>query len=494
MAFTKIPDSNLAGALGSVLGKAAGTVTSKAEDSLKSLQTKLLTACKQVIADQTNGKVSSSGYAEIEKIEATLNSIETSLNNLEKSVNTLNGTITGVSTAVVGLQVALAVIKALPIPQRYQVVAFSMIEADLMILLSETVTQINQIVETLKKVITTILNLIKKILDFLAKIRKILDMLRISKALSDSNISDENKENLRNRRILDENNQDIFVKLGETLGENELASRTGINNILWFGDLGGIDRYSTVVQNKVYATDSGKYVDVSLSNSGDWLNFAFFGKSTVMPPKPTTRELLPKNWTLTEPSTDLNLWWYSRATVSGLTGKVDTWTKPELYTSKTFKYTGTVGLSKNYTGKIKSVLVYRLGENQIDPSKFDLLKTYAVILVDVDTAYTFMLDMLNSLDGIEDLKSNLGNLLNTSPTVSTEETNTDSKYFFTTPNGDVLQLRIVVDPKSPKISKRRYVEVLDLENVVVYTGTKSFTTSNDILLEETKVRLGQLFV
>lgn len=481
MAFTRISESNIAGILGSIYGKAAGTVTSKAEDTLKSLQTKLLVACKKVVDDETNGIRVSEGYTEIDQIETTAKSVRKTLDTLETSVNSLGTTILGIEAPTTGLKTAIAVIKALPIPQKFMLVSLSMVEADLMQMLSELVTQIESIVTTLKGVISTISNLIKKIKDLLENLQKILDSMKVSAALSKVT-SDKDRAALFEKGIINDKGQDIFSRL---------ASLSGETDILWFGDLAGIDRYSISVQNSVKSTKSGQRVDISLSNSGDWISYAF-RKSTVKPDKPVTRELRPEGWTLVEPSKS-DYWWYSRAVVSGLDGKVDVWTEPDLYSNKSPKYPNTVGLSQNYSGKSKSVLVYRLSKTQIDLSKFNYVETYAVILDDTDLAYTFMLNALDSINGLENLKSSLSSLLNSEQTTTVQELGVNSDYYYKAPNGESYKLQIVVDT-SYVVAKRRYVEALDDSGVVVYTGTKSFATSDEILLEEARVKLSQLLI
>lgn len=483
--FTKIPESNLAGTLGSVLGKTAGSVGSKAMDTLNGLQDKLTEACKKVVEDQKNNIKNSEGYKQIEVVEKTLSVVEKTLNSLEKSANTLNSSVESIGAAVTSLKVSIGVIKALPIPQMYQVVALSMIEADLLTLLTETVAQIEQIVETVKSAIQFIIDLINKIRKLIAKLRKCLDALRISKALDSATQSTSTVDNLRSRGLLDDNNQDVFSKISQAIMDQK-----GLTDILWFGDLGGIDRFSTTVRNTIFSTVSNNYATIRLSNSGDWLSFAYYGPTSSKPATPTGRNLKPSGWVLEEPTTVDN-WWYTRGTVSGLTGKVDFWTEPEPYSNKYPKNPGSTSYRTDYEGQTKSVLVLRLGQDQIKLNSFENTKTYAVIVTNVDDLYAFMLtalDSLNGIEGLEDLN------LNTQPTVTVSEVKSESKYYYTSTTGDTYTFNIVVDSKSPKIARLRYVEVSDTTGVVVYTGTKSFTSDNDILLEETKLRFSQLFV
>ena len=95
-----------------------------------------------------------------------------------------------------------------------------------------------------------------------------------------------------------------------------------------------------------------------------------------------------------------------------------------------------------------------------------------------------------------DTKDLLRSLLNTfrlgTENNKTSENGNTVESFYTGPDGTVYTLKVVVDPDSPIIAPRRYVAVFDPEGVSVLDGQKSFTDSDEILISEMKMRLGQL--
>ena len=76
-----------------------------------------------------------------------------------------------------------------------------------------------------------------------------------------------------------------------------------------------------------------------------------------------------------------------------------------------------------------------------------------------------------------------------------EQEQDGNKNYYTTPNGDVLELEVVVDPKSPNIAPLYYVTATDVKTgTIVYTGTKTFATDKEVLINEATVRLDSIFL
>lgn len=87
------------------------------------------------------------------------------------------------------------------------------------------------------------------------------------------------------------------------------------------------------------------------------------------------------------------------------------------------------------------------------------------------------------------IKEDLRQLLNTF--VKEEELQSDelADNFHRAPDGTIYKLEIKTDPDSPPIAQRRFAVALDDENVVVLRGTKSFSSSTQVLLDEIKFRI-----
>lgn len=65
----------------------------------------------------------------------------------------------------------------------------------------------------------------------------------------------------------------------------------------------------------------------------------------------------------------------------------------------------------------------------------------------------------------------------------------NTKYTHRGPNGIVYRLAIIEDTKSPSIAKRRYAVAMDSSGVVMLKGQPSFSSSEDVLLDEIKFRI-----
>ena len=87
------------------------------------------------------------------------------------------------------------------------------------------------------------------------------------------------------------------------------------------------------------------------------------------------------------------------------------------------------------------------------------------------------------------IKEDLRQLLNTFVKEEELQSYEVADNFHRAPNGTVYKLEIKTDPDSPPIAQRRFAVALDDENVVVLRGTKSFSSSTQVLLDEIKFRI-----
>lgn len=100
--------------------------------------------------------------------------------------------------------------------------------------------------------------------------------------------------------------------------------------------------------------------------------------------------------------------------------------------------------------------------------------------------------ILQKLDGssINDkVKQDLRTLLDSFANTEENTRLTDSRFFHTGPDGTVYELKVKLDPQSPKIAPRRFAIAINPEGVEMFKGQKSFSSSIDILLDEIKFRI-----
>lgn len=354
--WTKISQSQTALTLGKVLGKTVGSFTSSARDKLTNTYMSKISELENRIAERN---ITASELAkEIDNIRRPLESIRTQLYTVQKNLASLGKTASDVKKALSALRAAITVIKLLPLPQRWLVVAVTTVYSDTLETLSEKAAQIEEIANSLIATEKSLSSILESIIQYIENILRLLDLLKILDAVQDS---------------VEKIEAELDISRGTYETEN-------------------VDNYK-LQENLQTLIDTG-----------------FIDKDNTLNP---------------------------------------------------------------FLDTFKDLTVY----SDSDTS---------------DKIYTEGLNKLNKLQnsglGIE-LKEQLEGTLNVVET-PTEPSNV---AYYTAGDGQVLTLSVVVDPKSPKIAPRRYVVARDESNVVVYEGTKTFAENTEILIEETKARLVQLF-
>ncbi len=124
-------------------------------------------------------------------------------------------------------------------------------------------------------------------------------------------------------------------------------------------------------------------------------------------------------------------------------------------------------------------LVTENGLGSIQPTKDKLLS--------IDIKLFECVDKLDDEDkeeimrDIKNLPSNVGLL---------DENDEDpGSYNYTKPGGETYTIKVIEDPESPSIAKRRYAVVLNQEGVTVLRGPMSFSSSTRVLVDEIKFRI-----
>ncbi len=108
-----------------------------------------------------------------------------------------------------------------------------------------------------------------------------------------------------------------------------------------------------------------------------------------------------------------------------------------------------------------------------------------------DNAEKDFLGALQKLDGEDndDLKGAIKDLFDAFEAPADNTAGTNSDFFYTSSTGEVFELKIKLDPKSPKIAPRRFAVAIDESGVEILKGPKSFSSSTKVLLDELKFRL-----
>ena len=463
--FSNIPELSVAEVLSGTMGKLVGSLGGKAMDTVSSMKERLMALCEKVSDGDT------SVMSEIDKIEKTLDGIEKTLDSLDNSLAAIEKTAASLEAPLSALDTALKIVKLIPIPVPPPITV-------LITMLSELIVQIKQIVSAMKAVAKALQQILDMIRETLKKLRQIIQAIRAALAL----IAAGRNDALKDKGVINEDGTNILGDVGAAIG-------TDGTSLIAVG---------------------GAEVTESVSNTGDWIS-TVYRESETRPATPTSRDFQPEGWTLTEPVTtglDLlssagaamsvlegyaevelgeveeSIWWYSKAVISGETDKVNgSWTRPERYYG-IGSDTGDLTL-----GKKKEKL-----EGTISTDEFlqGMYGTGAIVVVDgPEDAYNFLVDLVGvinaagiSLEGQDKFRKVFG-----------EQSLSRDKHYYTTPNGDVLELEVVVDPKSPSIAPLYYVTATDIKTgTIVYTGTKTFATDEDVLIDEATVRLDSMFL
>ena len=476
--FTRIPETNLAGALGGIAGQSAGTVISTTNLAVEKLQGKLDSICEKI------SKGNQTGYYELENLEKTVNTLDKNISTVEKTVEGVQKVTTSIQIPITGLKVAVNTIKYLPLPQMYLVTSVSALQADVIQMMSELIAQLEQTILTLNIIVKIILDLLKRLKDLLAKIRKTISGLKASltvqNLLENPEVSEIDKDTLKRISLVDQDLRTVFEKLAFTLNGRG-------TDIIWIGNYKAIDTESTVVENQIKAAESGSSINVPVKVTGDWITF-IYTEADTKPEKPVSQELIPQGWSDLIPNLRKSKdFWKSKGTVSGLSGKVISWTEP-------VKVSYPEGIIKvnQIKPKTQTVYVFRLSVEKFNFSKFDLQKANAILLTGSDEAYRLMIKLFQDIDQ-SSLSPGIKEILCIDINPVEDQTDPEStEEWYISKSGEKYKMEIKASSVSPNIATLRYVEVTDETGTIVYEGSQTFATDSSVLFEETRVRLTQL--
>lgn len=99
------------------------------------------------------------------------------------------------------------------------------------------------------------------------------------------------------------------------------------------------------------------------------------------------------------------------------------------------------------------------------------------------------LDKIDKSNISQESKSQLKQILDTFKDTESATQQTDPDYYYTTPDNQILTIKIITDPASPQIAPKRYAQAINANGGIVLTGPKSFSSDAKVLIDEIKFRL-----
>lgn len=441
------------------------------------------------------------------QVNTTLGVIEASLTVIITAIETLRAIIITLKIPVAALKAAILIIKMIPLPQRYLIVSFTILESDLLEMMTELVTQVDEIIDAIERVLSGIIAALTPLRDRIRRIRAMLSMFEVNNLLLSASPSD--IDVLDRAGLYDRNSgQSLFniIQDGQNGRSNwEIYGRPGNGQNYY-----DIDLTDPRIGNQLRLANPGDYIQYQSDTSGSYME-DYYKWDRNQPPYPSGR---PEDEGWSRYPTDPNLdqqgdsLWHIRTLETGDGGiygggfsgsweadEVKDW-KDLLDTFGKFKdfLTGKMSVSGSqgwvydplqgwsYVG---GVLV--LGENNFDqkpgilkPTSWDALELAA-------------LNKLRDIPLSTDLRDSLTNLWQT---LAAEEAGTttmvDDAVAYRAANGELYYLRVVEDEHSPRVAVRRYVQVKDESGTVILEGIKTFSLNKESLITEMKLQLDQL--
>ena len=204
MPFVNIPDTNLAGTIGKLVGKLEGDITGKAIVQANKLQSKF----------RSEGCPSDLGR--IRRQKNGIDQASSAISNRLSKFTSLPGKLKG---PLSGLKSALKIILSLPIPQAVPPgiglpVNITTVYADIMHLLKEFIKQIGDTVDALETILKAPSGQLKSIARAMADVEIALKTCEIEKAIQDKlNDGSISKSDLSDLGLLNDENDLIFSDL-----------------------------------------------------------------------------------------------------------------------------------------------------------------------------------------------------------------------------------------------------------------------------------------
>ena len=509
------------------LKKATGNTTIRVDVSTAPLDAELQKAVRELL-DRASQQVSAllDQHTELvrkvsKQVDTVLGVVETSLNVIIGVIKTLRAIIASLRALIIPIQATILIIKMIPLPQRYLIVSFTILESDLLEFMTELVSQAKEQIDAIDRVLAGIEAALTPLRDRIRRIRASLALFQADNLLLEASPSD--LDTLDRAGLYDKDSgQSLFniIQNGQNNNSNwEIYGRPG-------GGQGGASRPSGStsgaggrgyvldltdprIGNQLQLANPGDYIRYKSDTSGSYIE-DYYQWNRNQPPYPLGQ---PENegWTRypSEPNLDQkedSLWHirtYERGDGRVYAAPSSSWEVEQVRDWK--ELLDTIGKFKDFvTGKmsesgsrgwtydplrgwsyVDGILV--LGEDNFD-QKPGILKPSSWEALEIAA-----LDRLRNLPLTPDFRESLTNLWQSQ---AAEEAGTstvvDDAVVYRAANGELYYLRVVEDEHSPRVAVRRYVQVKDESGTVIVEGNKTFSLNKESLITEMKIQLDQM--
>ena len=427
-------------------------------------------------------KFNSSSRLSISSMRRTLDAANRSINSVLKILTTLRAVVVSLKIPIPPFEIIIKIIKMLPIPQRYLIVSFTILESDLLEMLEQLIAQAKEEINSIEQLIVAIEGILKPIRDRIEQIRAQLNLLSLECAIAGASTQDQRI--LEMYGFIDSSSGDnIFNKIQGGLSGK--AQTVGGASALSYG-IAGLDLSKPELANQLALADPGDIVGLEGKPTGSFIQ-TWFCSSSIQPEIPAGFPQVSGSWTLkpaqAEGVGDLDSLWKVDLKVTGkgsiFGGLNDV---PEKANEDDLKAARQgIDLGTDFF-KV-------LDENTFD-QKPGILK-----VSDWNSLMEVALTKLKDLPLTQDFKDELVDVWNE---MITEAKGTDekevqiTKFQWRSKTGDIYNLEILEDEHSPAVAKRRFVRVTDQAGTVIMDGLKTFSIDTDSLLQEIKMQLDQL--
>lgn len=466
-------------------GAYASFLQTSTGNSAKGLQTKDTideVALLQETVARVNQKVrsfNSKSRSSINTMKATLNAAEQSLKSIQKIAATLKATATALKVPIPPFEIIIKIIKMLPIPQRYLIVSFTILESDLLEMLEQLIAQAKEEITGLEGIADSILGYITPLLDRIAQLRARLNLLQLDCLVAGASTQDQRIMSMYGF-IDTSSNDNLFNKLqkglagnGTELGGGSSALAYGVN----------VDLTKPELANQLKLANPGDIIGLEGKPTGSFIQ-TWFCSSSIQPEVPAGFPRVSGSWVLNPTADNTNDLWKIDLKVTGngnIFGGLDN--VPEQATEDDLK-------AANQNFDLGTDYFRVLDETNFD-QKPGILK-----VSDWEEFTEKALIKFKDLPFTQDFKDELTDVWNEMVTTAKGEADEKevklTKFQWRSKSGDIYNLEIIEDEHSPKVAIRRFVRVTDQSGVVIMDGIKTFSTDTESLLQEIKLQLDQL--
>ena len=440
----------------------------------------------------------------IRVMKSTLDAAAASIRAILKVIASLKAVVVALRVPIPPFKVIIKIIKLLPIPQRYLIVSFTVIESDLLEFLEQLIAQAEEEITGIESIIDTLENILRPLLERIERIRASLNLLGLDCRIAGASTQDQRILDMYG--LIDRNSgQSLISRIQKgLLGSPDVIDVGGGNGVLGYGIPETVDLTQPVLANQLTLAKEGDVVGLEGTPTGSYIE-TWFCSSSEQPEFPVGFPTVTGSWTkIPQTSSWVESPTGSLVTDSELSGL---WKVDLKVTGK-----GTIFGGLNETASQATLEDFKA--IRFEESKSTGTDEYRVLgydnfnqkpgILKVDDWNKLISTALTSLQNAplsQDLKDDLVGYWNEMVTEAKQETGLDinnqnlanpTKFQWRSKTGELYDLEVVEDEHSPAVAVRRFIRVKDSNGTVILDGIKTFSTNIEILLQEIKLQLDQL--